>query len=892
VDANTGAARTGTMTIAGQTFTVNQAAAEVPPVTVSGIVRDLNGGVIASGVTVSLAGDPTKTASASTTDGSFSLPGLPANTTLSLKFAATGYLDLYTLDFSVTGDTNISVDAFGGSGPINMLTESELIAVGAMPASGKALVLGRVSDMTYRYSSNVGGAAVTATSTVQHPAEQYPVVYRSPFGVLTSASGTWGNGMFYVLNVDAGDTLTLTAARSGWNFPARTFRTRADAVTLGSLRGAAPGYDASLGGFVKTTAGAGVSGATVALKGDPGKFVTTNPDGYGSFVFGALPRDANFKVKVTAGGFVDTYADAKLPGSVTGVTYLMFTPGDLAMLGVTSNNGLLGGTIFDQTMMPLAGATVALTSMTETYAATYPGGSGSTAASGQFLVPNVRPGDVVQVEVTRAGYTFNAIYMNGFASSVTEAMIMGTAISCTYTLDPASASPAAAGGSAAVSVAAGTGCSWTAVSNNTDWLHVTSGVSGSGSGEVGYTVDANTGAARTGTMTIAGQTFTVTQAAAVVPHPEATTIESRFAAAINLIKAGNFTGFAGYISENFLDYGENKALFLAEVQEEPGALDYTIQSITGTGDYAVMNLTWSDGELDTLYFRKEGGGWMLYGNQHLFDAWANSSHEMYPPNSWPYWVNLSVEDPDLPGLTITSVTVTGTDLLAGGIPLVHDATRGQWDSWMGDAQAYLRWATAPTVPRAYTFTIAYDGSYGEKTSPEVYTYQVMSFVEVAPSLGSLSPASGSTATRPLVFSWDSVGAGYTYRVEVTDPSYNRIWDSDESTTATSPAYAGPTLPAGSYYYHLDTRDAYENMSMIHVPFMMPPLKGDLNGDNKVDLADAVLALRILAGFSPTSGLRADYAASGTDVNGDDPVPKVGLAELEFILQSAAGLRLQ
>ena len=45
------------------------------------------------------------------------------------------------------------------------------------------------------------------------------------------------------------------------------------------------------------------------------------------------------------------------------------------------------------------------------------------------------------------------------------------------------------------------------------WLTVTSGASGSGPGTVAFSVAANTGAARTGTLTIAGQTFTVTQAA-------------------------------------------------------------------------------------------------------------------------------------------------------------------------------------------------------------------------------------------------------------------------------------------------------------------------------------------------------------------------------------------
>jgi hypothetical protein len=62
-----------------------------------------------------------------------------------------------------------------------------------------------------------------------------------------------------------------------------------------------------------------------------------------------------------------------------------------------------------------------------------------------------------------------------------------------------------------VSVTAQAGCTWTATSN-TGWISITSGSSGSGNGTVGYSVQANFGTgARTGTLTIAGQTFTVNQ---------------------------------------------------------------------------------------------------------------------------------------------------------------------------------------------------------------------------------------------------------------------------------------------------------------------------------------------------------------------------------------------
>jgi uncharacterized protein (TIGR03437 family) len=83
---------------------------------------------------------------------------------------------------------------------------------------------------------------------------------------------------------------------------------------------------------------------------------------------------------------------------------------------------------------------------------------------------------------------------------------------CTFTLAPTSQNIAASGGNGSVNVTSQSGCNWTARSNS-DWITISSGASGSGNGVVNYAVATNSGAARTGTLTIAGQTFTVTQAA-------------------------------------------------------------------------------------------------------------------------------------------------------------------------------------------------------------------------------------------------------------------------------------------------------------------------------------------------------------------------------------------
>jgi hypothetical protein len=74
--------------------------------------------------------------------------------------------------------------------------------------------------------------------------------------------------------------------------------------------------------------------------------------------------------------------------------------------------------------------------------------------------------------------------------------------------------PAAAGGPASVNVVTTPGCPWTAISN-APWITITSGNPGSGNGTVNFNFAANAvNSPRTGTISIAGLTFTVTQAAA------------------------------------------------------------------------------------------------------------------------------------------------------------------------------------------------------------------------------------------------------------------------------------------------------------------------------------------------------------------------------------------
>jgi C1A family cysteine protease len=83
---------------------------------------------------------------------------------------------------------------------------------------------------------------------------------------------------------------------------------------------------------------------------------------------------------------------------------------------------------------------------------------------------------------------------------------------CTYFISPTSQSFSASAGFGSVSVTTQSDCKWTATSN-VSWITITFGSSGTGNGSVVFSVDANTGSSRIGTMTIAGKTFTVNQSA-------------------------------------------------------------------------------------------------------------------------------------------------------------------------------------------------------------------------------------------------------------------------------------------------------------------------------------------------------------------------------------------
>jgi Pro-kumamolisin, activation domain/Bacterial Ig-like domain (group 3)/Putative binding domain, N-terminal len=141
-------------------------------------------------------------------------------------------------------------------------------------------------------------------------------------------------------------------------------------------------------------------------------------------------------------------------------------------------------------------------------------GSGILSGSGGSATANLT---VQGILLSSGSNVISASYGGNATSLASSGSVTVNVAGCSYALASSTASVGFAGATATVGVVADGGCSW-AASSNASWLTITSGTSGTGDGTVGYSFTANPGtSARIGTLTIAGQTFTVTQAGGPSP---------------------------------------------------------------------------------------------------------------------------------------------------------------------------------------------------------------------------------------------------------------------------------------------------------------------------------------------------------------------------------------
>jgi len=180
--------------------------------------------------------------------------------------------------------------------------------------------------------------------------------------------------------------------------------------------------------------------------------------------------------------------------------------GDAANNAVTQETRV-GSTpsIFGRVTTPnaeaLGGVTVALTGAQKPPAV--------TGNDGGYQFAELPAGANYSVTPSRQGYVFNPAN-RGFNNLTMDGRADFTAVACVFVIAPATQTFSATGGSGSVAITGPDArCSWTAQSN-APWIKITSVANGNGDGTLTFSVEPSVGS-RSGTITIAGNTFTVRQ---------------------------------------------------------------------------------------------------------------------------------------------------------------------------------------------------------------------------------------------------------------------------------------------------------------------------------------------------------------------------------------------
>ena len=117
------------------------------------------------------------------------------------------------------------------------------------------------------------------------------------------------------------------------------------------------------------------------------------------------------------------------------------------------------------------------------------------------------------VSYTASAYNLSQARSATIAVAGQQATITQSGVTCAFTLNPPSAQVGFAAGVGTIAVAAtASDCSWSATTN-TSWISITSGVTGTGNGTVGYsTANSTSYLPRSGAIAVSGVSFAITQA--------------------------------------------------------------------------------------------------------------------------------------------------------------------------------------------------------------------------------------------------------------------------------------------------------------------------------------------------------------------------------------------
>ncbi len=305
--------------------------------------------------------------------------------------------------------------------------------------------------------------------------------------------------------------------------PGATNRVRVVLESLGDEKGLGfnLGYDPAVLRFVSATAGVDAMAVGANLVSNPNQ--TTN---FGRLAI-ALALDFSTPDTFPAGtNYIADVFFTPAPGVTGGVSAITFTnePGVTEISDPNVNE--LSATYVGSSASVVLQCGFSLGTGAANFSDTGGGGSVSLTASNAvcaWTLVNANPWISLTSATNGAGSTTvnflvdanpnltsrtGAVVIAGQTFTVTQ-----SGITCTYALAPVSGAHGAAPETNLFNVLAANPCAWSVVNTN-GWVTILSGDSGSGNGAVTYTVADNFSASpRAGTLTVAGQTFSVTQAA-------------------------------------------------------------------------------------------------------------------------------------------------------------------------------------------------------------------------------------------------------------------------------------------------------------------------------------------------------------------------------------------
>jgi hypothetical protein len=461
---NTGPARSAAVVVAGVSVTISQAdgTASAPPLPPTPPAPSCTYSIQPTGQTMSAAGGPgTIGVIAQANCGWTAVPNVPWITIVG------------TASGSGTAAVAFNVGANSGAsrtGTISVAGQTFTLTQGAVacsysisPASATIPSAGGTSTVTVSTGASCGWASASNAAWI----------------TIVNGSGTGGSAVTLNVAANTGAARTGTATIAGQTFTV----TQSAAPCTFSILPTAVDSQAPGGTFdIAVTAGAGCA------------WTASTTDAWITITAGASGA-ANGTVQIA----VAANSGAARSGSVT-----------------------IGGQTLTVTQQ--AACTFALAPTSQNFAAG--GGSGTvTVTAGPACGWTASSSDPQWLTITSpaAGTGNGSIAFTTAANTGaarTGILLIGgqtfTATqdaACTFSISPAGQTMSAAGGTGSFTVSAGPTCAWSASSNSTSWLTITAGGAGTGPGSVTFQASANTGPARSGIVTVAGQTFTLNQEA-------------------------------------------------------------------------------------------------------------------------------------------------------------------------------------------------------------------------------------------------------------------------------------------------------------------------------------------------------------------------------------------